>query len=313
MQQRFEVVGVLQEVVDVLLLLSARFLHGLEFFFERACGFARFRATALRFGKRCLGRLLLCALRGERGGLFLVRFVRFRAGDAQAGDSDVERLQLLRQLVGFFAAVLERIARFVRRLLLCGGIRLGGLLCRFERGDLALAPEERAFFMAAAAARHRAARAQELAVHGDDAQAVACRFRDGERVIERVDDERAREQVVGNATETFLRLDKFVAPADDALHPPHAVRIRGLAHLDGRERQECRAAEPLRLQIADGGFRCRGVFRNNVLLTARESDVERRHVFFRHGQEFRDRAGNAAAPQRLRLQHGAHGAAEAFV
>ena len=222
-------------------------------------------------------------------------------------------MQLLRQLVSLLAAVLECVARRVRCFLLCGGIRLGSLLRRFERGDLALAAEERALFVAAAAACHRAARAQELAVDRDDAQAVARRFRDGERVVERVDDERACEQVVGDAAEAFLRLDELIRPTDDTLHPPHAVRVRGLAHLDGRERQECRAAEPLRLQVADGGFRCRGVFRDDVLLAAREGDVERRHIFFRNGQKFRDRACDAAAPRCLRLQHGAHGAAEAFV
>ena len=83
--------------------------------------------------------------------------------------------------------------------------------------DLAAAIEEARLFARAAAARQRTARREEFARQRHDAQAVVLLLGEGERVVERVDDEDASEQEVGRLAAGIVDLDELIGPADCAL------------------------------------------------------------------------------------------------
>ena len=168
---------------------------------------------------------MLLMLLGKRCFLFAGRFFCLLPRDAELGHLDICLLQALFKVFGLALAGVVRCARVIFFLLARGGFFCGRCLLFFERGNLALPSEVAAFLVAAAAARQRASGAQEFAVKRDDAQAVARLPRDGKRMVERIDDERAREQVVGDAAVFRVGRDELVRPADSACHAPHGVSI----------------------------------------------------------------------------------------
>ena len=80
-------------------------------------------------------------------------------------------------------------------------------------------------------------------------------FRQRERMVERIDDEHARQEEIRRLAVMRLDLDELIGPADDALLPLGLlllfIRIR---HGERRERQERHASLLPALEIRDGRF-----------------------------------------------------------
>ena len=175
--------------------------------------------------------------------------------------------------------------------LLCCGAK--ALLCRFSHGFTAFrllfgcpqpsCTRQRARSARRRAARHRAARLDDLAVEGDDAEAVSARTRERQRRIHILAHDRAREQAAHDRAVCLIKLHQRVrrtAAAAFAVKSALSERRR----TDGVERQKGRPsavraaqvfdARPAVLGRADHDRRCRcaerGVYRGDKAVFRRK-------------------------------------------
>ena len=133
-------------------------------------------------------------------------------------------------------------------------------------------------------------------------------------MVERVDDENAREQEIGRLAVLFLDLHELVGPADRTLAALRLLLpVLRVLHGERRERQEGHAAEVLALEEGNRLLGRLRVLRHDVLLVAAEGNLDGRHVGCGDCQELCDGAGDAIMPWLFALQHGLWRLAEALV
>lgn len=152
------------------------------------------------------------------------------------------------------------------------------------------------------AARHRAARVDDLPVEGDDAEAVAALFRDGGRTVKVPNDHDAAQKLVDHAPVALVAPDQVGGNADKAVRSGQPVFVEPIP-LDRGDGQKGRPARLARFEHADGALGDRLVLDDDVLHRRAERDLHRERVVVLHRDEPGDGAVNVPDRAPARLLH----------
>ena len=136
-----------------------------------------------------------------------------------------------------------------------------------------------------------------------------------QRMVERIDDENAREQEIRGLLAVRCGRDERIGPANDPL-TLFCLFFLVIRVLNGkcRQRQERHAAETTALEVCDGRLGRLRILCDDVLLIAAQGNLDGRHIVLRDGEKLGHRTGHPLVPRLFAaLQDGPRRFAKALV